>query len=507
MCSHNLGIAYEESGNKAKALEYLLIALQMDEKRGDKESMVSTLTNIGILYLSLEDMDMAYAYLKRAVESSDAYGNPIERAHPYQTMGDFYVQTKEFDKAIEILDKALVLSKEYDQNLRSAGVLKLLGICRFNQGEVAKAVDNFKEAENLLLNTGEKQVELLFLYQSWANVYLELGDYEKSSAKANKGIALARESKKAEHLQNFLTILGKISEKSGSYKEAFTYHKMASELQDSLQHLRNEETILELDAKYQLEKKEFDNELLRVQQEKSLTELKIKNNYINFFLILATLFGIVAFLLYRAYTLKNNYNKMLQDEVSKRTTELYQSNIQLKKSNAQLERFAYIASHDLKTPIRNIISFTDLLERKLCDDNDSQALEYLSFIRSGGKRMNALVKDILDYSKLTDSSAMQSNEKIDLNLLCEEIKNTIYSTLEAKNAHIDIITELPVIKGNYSSMYIVFKNLIENAIKYNTSSNPLVEISHEYMMDSFLISVSDKGIGCLLYTSPSPRDS
>ena len=244
-----------------------------------------------------------------------------------------------------------------------------------------------------------------------------------------------------------------------------------------------------------MEKKEFDNELLRVQQEKSLTELKIKNNYINFFLILATLFGIVAFLLFRANTLKNNYNKMLQDEVSKRTTELYQSNIQLKKSNAQLERFAYIASHDLKTPIRNIISFTDLLERKLCDDKDGQALEYLNFIRSGGKRMNALVKDILDYSKLTDSSAMQSNEKIDLNLLCEEIKNTIYSTLEAKNAHIDIITELPVIKGNYSSMYIVFKNLIENAIKYNTSSNPLVEISHEYMMDSFLISVSDNGIG------------
>lgn len=196
-----------------------------------------------------------------------------------------------------------------------------------------------------------------------------------------------------------------------------------------------------------------------------------------------------------SYQVKNQYNEALKAQVVERTKELEDSNKQLQQSNVELERFAFIASHDLKTPLGNIINFTNLLERHLGNHDDKKIQECIKFLKEGGKRMNKLIEDVLEYSKLSGTKKETIKEEINLNSLCEELKTTIHSHLEERQAQIEIPQSLPLIVGNYSSFFLLFKNLIENAIKYNESPIPTVKIRFLKNEDTFSLFFEDNGIG------------
>jgi len=166
---------------------------------------------------------------------------------------------------------------------------------------------------------------------------------------------------------------------------------------------------------------------------------------------------------------------------------------QLLTSNQELERFAYIASHDLKTPLNNIISFSHLLERELKDFDNEKAYKYFHYIKNESNRMNTLIIDVLEYSKL--SSEKIKNEETDLNQLIQMIVDSISEYINKKNAKVQIVNHLPIIKANNTKMYLLFKNLIENGIKYNESANPLVKIASVEKDDKLQFHIKDNGIG------------
>lgn len=166
---------------------------------------------------------------------------------------------------------------------------------------------------------------------------------------------------------------------------------------------------------------------------------------------------------------------------------------QLLLSNQELERFAYIASHDLKTPLNNIISFSLLLKKELKDIVNPKVHQYFGFIQDGSVKMNQLIKDVLEYSKL--SATVVDEELIDLNELVNEIKISISEYINERNAIIKVNNTLPTIKSNHAKMYLLFKNLIENGIKYNESFIPTVEIDVKKEAEYYLFIIADNGIG------------
>lgn len=165
---------------------------------------------------------------------------------------------------------------------------------------------------------------------------------------------------------------------------------------------------------------------------------------------------------------------------------------ELERSNQELEQFAYVASHDLKEPLRMIFSYLELLEKRYVGKLDDRADEYIKFAIDGAHRMQRLIKDLLEYSKVcTCGKELNSTNTEDiLNQVLSDL-GLMISDSGAKVTH----DSLPLIKADSIQMGQVFQNLVGNAIKFNSKNSPQVHVSVEKLENEWLFSVRDNGIG------------
>jgi PAS domain S-box-containing protein len=175
----------------------------------------------------------------------------------------------------------------------------------------------------------------------------------------------------------------------------------------------------------------------------------------------------------------------LNDQLSKRAEELIQS-------NEELERFAYVASHDLQEPLRMVGSFLQLLQKKYQGQLDETAGQYIAFAVDGAERMKRLILDLLEYSRIGTNKEAMTN--LDMNeTVATVLKNFSNNTKEPGTLLRAAL--LPVIKANKMQITQLLQNLVGNALKYNTSPVPEIEIGYEEKEDQWEFFVKDNGIG------------
>ncbi len=189
--------------------------------------------------------------------------------------------------------------------------------------------------------------------------------------------------------------------------------------------------------------------------------------------------------------------------IMKANEKLQRLNVELEKSNRDLEQFAYVASHDLQEPLRKITTFSDLSEQHA--GNPEIQKRYLQKISSAARRMKELIKAVLNYSRLSGNS--MEFTMVDLNAVMTQLQTDLELVIEEKKAIIRT-GPLPVVKGIPLQMSQLFQNLLSNALKFS-EERPVIEISvlpftaddrealrHLSAGDEFLkIGFSDNGIG------------
>jgi PAS domain S-box-containing protein len=164
---------------------------------------------------------------------------------------------------------------------------------------------------------------------------------------------------------------------------------------------------------------------------------------------------------------------------------------ELLRSNKELENFAYIASHDLKEPLRMVSSFTGLLAKQYEDKLDERAQEYIFFAKEGARRMYDLLDGLLAYSRIHTKGKEFTG--VDLNLVMDSVIKNLSLVIKERNAAIRY-ENLPVIFADESQMILLFQNLISNGIKFSTEK-PEIFISSKSENHDYVFSVKDNGMG------------
>jgi signal transduction histidine kinase len=164
----------------------------------------------------------------------------------------------------------------------------------------------------------------------------------------------------------------------------------------------------------------------------------------------------------------------------------------LKRSNAELQQFAYVASHDLQEPLRMVTSYIGLLNKKYGDELDGQAKTYMAYAVDGAERMRELIDDLLQYSRIDTQGIEFSN--VDMNVVAKKVINTVHVAILESKANVSV-KPLPTVCGDATQLSQVLQNLISNAIKFHGPEAPRIEVASRESATGWTISVKDNGVG------------
>ena len=185
-------------------------------------------------------------------------------------------------------------------------------------------------------------------------------------------------------------------------------------------------------------------------------------------------------------------NTGLERRVTERTAELAERAKELARSNAELQQFAYVASHDLQEPLRMVASFTQLLAKRYNDKLDDDAREFIGYAVDGATRMQTLISDLLTYSRV--GSQGKPFAPTDVDALLRRVLESLKFTTEESEAVISH-DPLPVVMADPQQLGQLFQNLLTNAIKFRGEEPPRVRISAEKNGGDWKFSIRDNGIG------------
>jgi PAS domain S-box-containing protein len=173
-------------------------------------------------------------------------------------------------------------------------------------------------------------------------------------------------------------------------------------------------------------------------------------------------------------------------------TEIHRAQEALRRSNQELEQFAYVASHDLQEPLRAVVGFLQLLESRYGDQIDAKGRNYIERSVRAGHRMQTLIRDLLTLSRVNTRGATFASA--DLNQILKNALDNLHSIIQERE--LDITSaHLPSLSVDASQIQSLFQNLILNAVKYNESAKPVIEIKCREHERIYQFSVKDNGIG------------
>lgn len=489
LIKNNFGLYYLFQGNYTLALKYFQESLEGLGDPGYYIDPVVTYNNIGVIHEQQGNIEKAINYYQRAGEFALKNG---DAPFAYLSFGYIDQLRMDFDQAIAYYNNALEIYKKNHDDLHIAETLFYIGECYLGKKEYEEARNWLHQSLTFYENLGMIP-DVVEIYRTIALAYEGEGHNDIALELYHQAAEEAEASELPTVLVPVFKALAKQYALKNDYDKAYYYLLRYQALNDTIYDNETKERIAQLENSYELEVNKAEKQRLQAEQSEKETAVRQRTILATASTVVAILLSILAGVYYRANRQKQRLNKNLESMVQERTLELQAVNDKLRETNEELERYTYIASHDLKEPLRNITSFIELIGRRISQKDYSELEEFMGYVTRNTRQMYSLIEDVLNFSRITDLN-MQEVEWQDLNAILFDVEATLRNVIRSKNATLEF-AGLPSVKAHQSHVFMLFKNLIENGLKYNESERPCVQVEFVDEESNLRFYVRDNGIG------------
>jgi len=488
--NNNLGMLADERGMLQQAFDYYLIALKYYDDISDLANQAVVLNNLGLVNQALGDNVKAIEFLKKAIEINTGLNNQLNVSMNYGNLGTCYKILGNNTEALACFQHSLTLSRELGLELDQAKTLMNMGNLYVQMNKFEEAESHFK-ASLEICERNNIVYGILINYYNIAGLYYYKKDYSQAIEYLEKSNQLAQEQGNIKMYIDIYKLYEKINEALGNYKLAFFYHKNWDIITDSLKAMANKEYILDLQAKYQVEKKELENKNLRT--ENTAKALSIRNQKITTAAVAFVLFltGLLAIVLFRSRDKAQRANQQLNELNNK----ILIQNTALEEVNTTKDKLFSIIAHDLKSPFNSLLSFLQLLIDEKADIDENKKKEILMMLYQHSNNTYSLIENLLQWA-LGQRGHLQFNPgNFDLRQIVEAEIEFLSGRADKKNIRIINTIEVNSMAWVDENMVkIIFRNLLNNAIKFSFE-NSVITINSIRCFDKHEVTITDHGIG------------
>jgi signal transduction histidine kinase/CheY-like chemotaxis protein/lipopolysaccharide biosynthesis regulator YciM len=493
-----IGDYYGEVGPLDSALTYDYRALMINEQINNRAGIGASCACLGFTYRRLQNYNKAFYYCLKAIEISEEIGNKRRLGMNYTSLGVIYLESGDNEKALSSFFEALKIFQILNWKLNIQETFDRIGETYFRMGENNKALDYYFKSLKLSKELDLKHTKLLIKI---GKLYRTLGRFQVAMDYVNKSLAVANIIGNDEMKTKGYEELSEIYFAKGDYKKALENFRLFKQFNDTVFNKSVMSQIIEMQTKYETDKKEKEIKTLEYAAKLRELELFKQRNYRNYSLAGSLFILALATVFLYGYRQKARLNKELTEKSGQ--MRILNQDLSIAKEKAEVANQAkstFLAnmSHEIRTPMNAILGYTEILSRSAID---AQQKEYLASLNSSGRTLLELINDVLDISKIEAGKSELLYMPFNIIHTINDIVNIFKLKVNQKGLQliIELSENLPeYIVLDELKVRQVLINLIGNAVKYTDKGYIKIAafaVANTEEQTNLTIAIHDTGIG------------
>ncbi len=495
---NSIGSVYWKRGNYGKSLGYFIRSMRIREDLNDTLGMVISGNNIGIVFQKLQYFEKAEDYFKKALSTSTNAKYKFGESYSYYNLGQLAKEQDDIRKAISYFSGSFAISAKISRlNLKMMTEIHL-GECYECLGEFELAKDYYSSADRQAVKYSDEFVEAEAKSKLAGLLLKQRADINDIILPLSRSNEIATEQNLREIKAENHNLYYKLYSREGLTREALDNYKKYKDIRDDILDENLMNNLTNMVVKFEIEKTESENRLLRKEKELQQAEIEKQKNLRNFGLIIAflgLLFVIILVIFYRNKIRQSNEIAAKKNEVEKLNSTLSEKNEELKYSNNTKDKLFSVISHDLRNPAGVVHNYCQLLDQEVTNLSKDEIKDISSALTKATDSIMVLIYNLLDWSRSQLGHMKPNFEKIPVTALFESVIRTYSNYAQMKSISLmNNLREEKYIYGDMNMIDTIMRNLITNSIKF-TRTGGKVTIDAISDGDFCILSVSDDGIG------------
>jgi len=493
-CSMQIAAINLMQGERDKGLESYFEVLNYYEKIGHFNKLGKLCNKIGLVYLDLNKNSDALHYFQKGLAYTESNGDLKVTSEILINLVGCYKERSEHQTSMGYINKGLAISKQINSTQDQANFYYELASTKHKLQKNYEALDAINQATLMLkeLNDIDGLAKSLVLK---SHILLDLSSYNEAHKCCKECYEISKKTETLNIQKTALDCISRTANALKSYREAYQYQKEYIKVSDSLQVINSKEIMSATEKRNQYQK-----EKAILEQQNILNEALLKGEKTN-----TKLFALLSFIsllglgfLGFSFLSGKRYTKRIKEKnklIESNNIELSKLNVDLAQANSKLNNFTSVAAHDLKSPIRTIASYSQLLMIRNKDRFESKDLEMLNFVSQNAKQLTGMIDDLLAFSRINED--LGPAEVVNINEVLQIVTNNLGSIINEENVSIAVEGSLLEVKAHKNLLTQLFQNLISNGIKFKKENIPprLTIKIEDQNDDTITYSVQDNGIG------------